>query len=207
MHLPVHNPARVTKLTDVADALERWDRVVSDYVKIGGKDVDEDEKITIALQVLPKNTPASMLLALRNETSYEALKAALAEQITFLDDHGGINSGNAHAVMPDAWEPEDKQHNEECEDEAEVLACLSAEQLAQLASLPNDQQSSVLAIMRKFGKGKGKGKGGKGKGNSKGGGRPSTPPMTGARAIKCANCGRDGHTSRECRGAVVTDAL
>ena len=39
----------------------------------GGRSIPEDEKVTIALKMLPRNTPASMLLALRHAPSYLSL--------------------------------------------------------------------------------------------------------------------------------------
>ena len=91
MHTPVHNPPKVARLVDVTDALQRWDHEVAEYLEIGGQDIDEETKIMIALKILPDTTPASMMLALRRETTYENLKAALDEQITFLEDHGDSN--------------------------------------------------------------------------------------------------------------------
>ena len=201
------HPPKVNKLTEVADALEQWDRLRDDYVEIGGHDVPEDEKITIALKVLPRATPSSMLLALRKEKTYEDFKAALAEEIQFLDDHGGLASGNAHAVMPEHEEQRFVQGEDydDGDEDGDGLSVLTAEQLAQVPELPSEQQASVLAMMRQNFRPRAKAKA---KAKARGG-RVATPPRTGAtaRPVKCANCNREGHTAKECRQPRVADEL
>ena len=81
----------MARLVDVTDALQRWDLELAEYLEIGGQDIDEETRITIAFKVLPDTTPASMMLALRKEATHENRKAALDEQITFLKDHGASN--------------------------------------------------------------------------------------------------------------------
>ena len=66
MHTRVHAPARTTRLDGLALAFETWDKQVRLFEACGGRSIPDEEKVAIALKMLPRNTPASMLLALRH---------------------------------------------------------------------------------------------------------------------------------------------
>ena len=203
MHTKVHAPARTTRLDQVALAFESWDKQVRLFQACGGRAIPDDEKVTIALKMLPRNTPASMMLALRYAPTYEALKAACQDEITFLDEHGGLNNGVAHLVEPTPWSTmldgeQEEQEEEEAGDGTNVLACFTGEQLVQIAAMPSESRDLVLAMGRNFkprpkAKVKAKVKAIRD--------REPTPPKTAAaitaKIQRCANCHGE-HSTRDC---------
>ena len=97
------------------------------------------------------------MLALRHAPSYDALKAACQDEITFLDEHGGLNNGVAHLVeptprstFPDHEQEEQEEEEEAATDDTAVLACFTGEQLVQIAALPSESRDLVLAMGRNF---------------------------------------------------------
>ena len=70
----VQNPEKARSLDSVMDALEVWDGNVTKYKAAGGPDMEDQEKVGVALRVMPKDIEHSIIRALRRAPNYEELK-------------------------------------------------------------------------------------------------------------------------------------
>ena len=89
LYSEVRNPPRAKNLDSVAGAFDAWEAKLRVYQRCGGHPPPEHEQVLIALQMLPLDTPSSMMLAYRSITSYPALKRELEEQVLFLRETRG----------------------------------------------------------------------------------------------------------------------
>ena len=197
----VQNPEKARSLDSVADALEVWDGNVTKYKAAGGPDMEDKEKVGVALRVMPKDIEHSIIRSLRRSEKYEDLKDSLEEEIAFVKDHKqGPSAKPSHVVDHDDHDDDepDDEHDDEDQMEPQVLA-------AMLAAVGDDPalQSQVLvfADRRPFKKGGAR----KQFIKRKPGGRPGTPPRDaprpGQHEPSCINCGKKGHRTADCKDA------
>ena len=207
MYGRIHSPPRAKKLTEMMIALESWDNDVRTYIECGGTPLPPDERLLIALKMMPMTTSSDTLLAFNKATSYDELKAKIREQTAFLEQIGG-SSGGMNVVARDGdaeAEPQDEDDD--------------GTDLPDLSGLDEETQSRViLAMMKSGGAFANKWRGGPKPGARPGarpgagrgaaaGARATTPPRDGERPASCINCGLKGHRSNECpKGRVERDA-
>ena len=64
MYTDNHKPPRCAQLTDVEEAMEKWEEQLRDYKKRGASDMPEHEKAWIIVKMLPLLTPPTLFLDL-----------------------------------------------------------------------------------------------------------------------------------------------
>ena len=140
LHDLVRNPKQATRLGGIMDAIEDWELEIQKYVMAGGRDLDEEEKRLMILNMLPRGLPYTFVTPLRKIESYAELKEALREESEFYKELGPRSgAGGALAVHREEAEGSDRDD----EDEQELLAMMDG--------MDKDE---ILAFMRKKGTGK-----------------------------------------------------
>ena len=94
LHRLVHHPAQCKKLSEIEQAIIDWEKNRDDYYACGGQTVEEAEQCTIILDLMPADTPSTLMMALEDyEGDFTELKKKIDKQITFLTDHAKSHSG------------------------------------------------------------------------------------------------------------------
>ena len=97
LHKLVHHPAQCKKLSKVEQANIDWEKNRDDYYACGGQAVEDPEQCTIILDLLPADTPSTLMMASEEyEGNFEEMKKKIDRQITFLTDHAKSHSGRIH---------------------------------------------------------------------------------------------------------------
>ena len=76
---PIHAPKKSKKMTDMIMTMESWEKDLKTYYEAGGATVSEDDKVIIAIKMLPMNIERSSLAALRACRTYEFVKQEVME--------------------------------------------------------------------------------------------------------------------------------
>ena len=66
LHRLVHHPAQCKKLSEVEQAVIDWEKNRDDYYACGGQTVEEAEQCTIILDLMPADTPSTLMMALED---------------------------------------------------------------------------------------------------------------------------------------------
>ena len=84
LHKKVHQPAQCKKLSDVEKAIIDWEQDRDDYYECGGQLIEEKEQCTIILDLLPQDTPSTLLMALEDFVGeFDELKLKIDKQIPY----------------------------------------------------------------------------------------------------------------------------
>ena len=187
LHTAVHALPKSRDLSTIIEDLDDSQKTVERYEICGGTVTDADKR-TVLLKKLPPGVSSDLLSALRKCSTYNEMKDELEDQVTFLQDYGGVAPSRAAqgAHVVDAGELEADSGDADMP----VLE-VDAEELGE-----ESVQHILLAAQKGGYRVKFRGKPGfqskpRGPPNS-GGGRATTPPRTGAAAPlprRCANCG------------------
>ena len=213
LYSSVHRPAQARSLAGVTAAIEVWELDLQKYTECGGVSPRDAEKIIIAMTILPGTTPASLLLSLRKAVQYDVWKREINEQLLFIKQHSGLGAVAGANLLDEEvnTETEAGQGNDgaqAAEEPCDILAMLTPEQQEELRLMPLAAQAEVLAFQKAQFRGrfaaKPKAKAKARAFGSGAGGRPGTPPRTGATGqTRCANCGLQGHPTSERKKARV----
>ena len=97
LHRKVHHPVQCKRLSEAEAAIVTWEKNRDDYYECGGQTIEEKEQCTIILDLLPEDTPSTLMMALDNyDGDFAKLKKKIDEQITFLTDHSKSHNGKIH---------------------------------------------------------------------------------------------------------------
>ena len=95
-HREVNHPPASNRLSDVMEDIDQWENSLAEFEMIGGAPMHEQTKIVCAFGMLPKDTPPSIRLALKDVEHLEALKDTLRSNIQYLSDYAGVREVCAH---------------------------------------------------------------------------------------------------------------
>ena len=208
LHHKVHHPNQCKKLSEVESAIAAWEKNRDEYYECGGQAIEESEQCTIILDLLPEDTPSTLMMALEDyEGDFEELKRKIDKQITFLTDHAKSHNGKIHLTedRPPSKAPSTSGEDSEAEESQDGHASS-----VDLTSFAEPMQSEIFSMMRAKGDKRPVKMSNRGRFQSRNGGgagsdratndrRTKTPPQgSGVRKTKCGNCGSESHQTREC---------
>ena len=79
LHRKVHHPTQCKKLSEVEKAIIDLEKERDDYYECGGQVIAEVEQCTIILDLLPADTPSTLMMALEHyEGDFNELKNKIA---------------------------------------------------------------------------------------------------------------------------------
>ena len=70
----VRNPKGAKKLNEIIDVIEEWEFEISKLVQAGGRDLEDEDRRTIALKMLPAGLPYAFIADLRRIATSQELK-------------------------------------------------------------------------------------------------------------------------------------
>ena len=204
LHRAVHHPSQCKKLSEVEQAIIDWEKDRDDYYSCGGQQIQESEQCTIILDLLPSDTPSTLMMALEDyEGDFNELKKKIDKQITFLADHAKSHAGRVN-LADERSNVSASQAGSSVEGDADDLDDEASAQLApsggvDLTIFSEPVQDSILATMRASGDRRPVRMG---RTAARGGNtarpRARTPPKgSGERKVRCGNCGEE-HETRHC---------
>lgn len=201
MHTDIHAPAKAKKLSETADHITAWEKELEKYYQMDGQQIVMEEKCVILLKMLPVDTPGWLGQTLEDINDFDAMRAKLEKQITFLSEHSGSHSVRVNLVSGEA-----PSHPTDEPGGGETLGQATSGYIVDLTHLSCDAQDAVLAVMRNNGF---RGRVRTGKTQAP---RANTPPrtMVGAatgltRPAKCGNCGGE-HATKDCTEPLLPTA-
>ena len=104
-------------MTDMIMTMESWEKDLKTYYEAGGATVSEDDKVIIAIKMLPMSVDRSSLAALRACRTYESVKQEVREMKTLFGEAMGETPG-AH-IMDE--HPSTRDQHGEIEDDDDEL--------------------------------------------------------------------------------------
>ena len=199
MHRDIIKPPPSKRLTEVIADIEAWEGRLTEYYRCGGDRLSERTKVITAIDMMPPDTPHTVMLALKDMRDLEKLKDQLRQDIRFLEDFGGLKKAAAHIVEnpygPNPMGPSIQAQNQPDSAPNESITEFDLPTFVFEQLSPQEREQLVLAVntKRSF-------QGGRQRQNQQPGAtrRPPTPPRD-SQDAKCGNCGLKGHTARECK--------
>ena len=199
MHRDIIKPPPSKRLTDVIGDIEAWEGRLTEYYRCGGDRLSDRTKVITAIDMLPPDTPHTLMLALKDMRDLEKLKDQLRQDIRFLEDFGGLKKAAAHIIEnpygPNPMGPSIPTQEQQAQAPSDPIteSDLPAFVFEQLSS--QEREQLVLAVNTR---------------RAPQGGRPRWQQQTGAtrrqptpprdsQDMKCGNCGQKGHIARECK--------
>ena len=170
-------------------AIADWEALYTKYREAGGTAMEFEDRRGQILRILPKDLRKDAFRRLTDFHTIPVLKEWIREQLEYEKEWGYVDKSTIHAKAMEIAEARPEEFEGANEDDVEAFMAFAA----------GSDDKEVLAVQRKFqkflqGGSKGFGKGSKGFGKGSGATAGQSTPM------KCANCGKTGHSARDCRG-------
>ncbi len=102
MHREVTRPRHSASLANLERDLDKWEADLDEYYRCWGDRLQERTKVMTAKDIIPEKMDASVLMAVRNCSTYSDLRYELRESVRYLLDHGvGGGRLGAHLMEPE----------------------------------------------------------------------------------------------------------
>ena len=194
MQTKITNPDTADGMEDLESKFEKWEKDLRVFIQIGGKDIPDEQKASIILQIVPDDLREQLIQQNQSLESPEKLEAEIRRRITLYAEHKSRKAKSKKALGA-LDKPMEDQHSGASVD-GKTQACgwdtpgqpvwddwygyiMMAVPAAKRARVDDDAASQDDSSQQPTSKGKGKGK-------SKGG------------AKGCWTCGSTEHLQRQC---------